>query len=122
MKPFKLSNRQQKELGERSSELRIAIPHPPDDVDALEYTRESIDVPGRWIREAEVLELTCYHAFGVTTSSAVMSSYLGDILHDDQDGSGILTFQVVAIVATIRQTNKPRHRVRTQWASRWGLT
>jgi hypothetical protein len=118
-KPFKLSNRQRKELGERGSELQIAIPHPAHDVEPLEYARQSIDVLGRWIHDAEVIELTVQPMFGSVASSDVLPTCFGQILHEDEDGTGLLTYQVVAVVATICQTKKPRHRLRTQWAARW---
>lgn len=118
---FHLSGRQQKELLERATELRIAIPHPPDEVDALEYARQYLEVPRGAIRAAEAIELTTRPKLGSVITTDDLTTCLGAILHDDQPGQpGLFTAQVVAIVCTLAATEQPRHRSRTQWAARFG--
>lgn len=114
MTRYRLSNRQRKELLVRGAELRIALPAPPEDADALAWSREVLprDV-AHMIVSADETELLVEPTIQVRRPET-LTELLGAIVPETQARAwGVC---VAAIVVTLRPADC-RHpgRPEPQW-------
>lgn len=113
---YELSDRQRKEILVRGSQLRIALPVPPYDLeDPLVWARDVLPADIRQLAiSAEEAEIAV-KAMRTTTAVPTLTSHLGEIVEDD---THMYCQTVVVVVVTLRPQHCRRDFPRVQWPLR----
>jgi hypothetical protein len=112
---YTLSNRQRKELLVRGQQLLVAIPlGPDDDIDPVQFARDSLAEDHEWVTEAEIADvMTC-----ASGAEGGLNNILGQILDFEYDVainlSKVPSF-VAVVIATLTPPNCRGEASTVQW-------
>ena len=113
---FLLSNRQRKEL-ENGKLIRVALPHPDDDVDDyVAWSAQRLDVDRLEIRDARPGHVLCLCRPG---SSSDVADAVGVIVREQDDVEGRLLYRVEVVIVDLCERPTPRGEYPVQWPKGW---